>query len=271
MFEYDLQILFDTVLSHLPRVISAFLTLFIGFKLIKLFIKFLDKFFKAKDYDPSLEGFISSFAGIALKIILIISVIGMLGFEMTSLLALMGGAGVAVGMALSGTLQNFAGGVMILVFKPFKVGDFIEAQGYSGKVKEIQIFSTILTTPDNKTVFIPNAPLSNQTLVNYSYQKIRRIDLVIGISYNDNIDKARKILLEIAQNQKGVLKDKPVDVHVSELADSSVNLILRFWVSKDDYWDTKFGLNEKAKNAFDENGISIPYPHQDIYLHQADS
>jgi small conductance mechanosensitive channel len=191
---------------------------------------------------------------------------GMMGIEMTSFIAILGAAGLAVGMALSGTLQNFAGGVMILIFKPFKVGDFIDAQGYMGVVKEIQIFVTILTTPDNKTVIIPNGPLSNGSLTNFSTQPQRRVDWTFGIAYGDDYDTAKTMLLKMMDEDKRILKDPDPFVALGEMADSSVNLTVRAWVNASDYWDVFFDMNEKFYKNADKAGLSIPFPQMDVHL-----
>jgi len=187
---------------------------------------------------------------------------------MTSFIALIGAAGLAVGMALSGSLQNFAGGVMILLFKPFKAGDFIEAQGYSGVVKEIQIFNTLLTTPDNKIVILPNGGLSGSSMVNYSALPTRRVDFSFGTGYNDDIDQAKEVLQKIIDSDTRILKDPEAFVAVGELADSSVNFTVRVWVNAADYWGVYFDMQEKVKKEFDANNLSIPYPQTDVHLHK---
>ena len=191
----------------------------------------------------------------------------MLGIEMTSFIAILAAAGLAVGMALSGTLQNFAGGVMILLFKPYKVGDVIEAQGYIGSVKEIQIFVTVLTTPDNKTIIIPNGPLSNGSLTNFSTQETRRVDWTFGIGYGDDVDKAKEIIRNIVESDERVLKDPAVFIALGEMADSSVNLTVRVWVNAADYWGVFFDTNEKVYHAFNAGGINIPFPQMDVHVH----
>ena len=191
-----------------------------------------------------------------------------LGVEMTSFVAILAAAGLAVGMALSGTLQNFAGGVMILLFKPYQVGDFIEAQGYSGIVKEIQIFITVLTTPDNKTVLIPNGPLANGSLINYSTQPQRRVDWNFGIGYGDDLDKAYELIHQLLASDPQVLKDPAPFVALSTLGDNSVNLVVRAWVNASDYWDVHFRMNENVYRLFGEHGLSIPFPQLDVHLHE---
>lgn len=226
----------------------------------------LSKMMDKRKTDSSLKPFLMSLIGILLKTMLAISVLGMLGVQMTSFIAILGAAGLAVGMALSGTLQNFAGGVIILLFKPFKVGDYIDAQGHAGIVKEIQIFNTILLELDNKTVIIPNGPLSTGSMVNYSTQPTRRVDFTFGIAYGDNVDQARKIILDLFNSDKRILKDPSSFVGLSEMADSSVNLTARAWVEGADYWDVFFEINEKTYNAFNAEGISIPFPQMDVHI-----
>lgn len=221
-----------------------------------------------KDVEPSLRQFLKSLLSMLLKVLLFIAVISMLGIEMTSFVAILAAAGFAVGMALSGTLQNFAGGVMIILFKPFKVGDFIEAQGYTGTVKEIQIFNTILKTPDNKTIIIPNGGLSTGSLTNFSTEPQRRVDFTFGIGYEDDIDKARNIIMGLIAKDERILKDPAPFVAVSELADSSVNFVVRVWANAADYWGIYFDMTENVKKAFDKEGISIPYPQTDVHVHQ---
>ena len=255
--------------SYLPKLASALVILILGWWLIGLITRAITKFFERKNYDETLETFLTSFANVLLKILLIITVAGMIGVEMTSFIAMLGAAGLAVGMALQGTLQNFAGGVIILAFRPFKVGDFIEAQGFSGTVREIQIFNTILKTIDNKTVIIPNSPLATESLVNYSSERNRRLDLVFGIGYQDDIDKAKSVLEQLAKEDQRVLEHpQPPFIAVGELADSSVNLVMRLWVKQDDYWQLKFDITEAVKKSFDAQGISIPFPQRDVHLYQ---
>ena len=193
----------------------------------------------------------------------------MVGIQMTSFIAILGAAGLAVGMALSGTLQNFAGGVMILIFKPFKNGDFIEAQGHTGTVSEIQIFNTILKTLDNKTIIIPNGGLANGSMTNYSTEEKRRVDWTFGVGYGDKTDDAKGLLLELMSEDSRILSDPAAPfVAVSELGDSSVNFAVRAWVKAEDYWGVFFDMNEKVYNTFDKKGLSIPYPQMDVHVHK---
>ncbi len=256
----------NIVYTYGPKLLGAIAVLIIGNFIIKLIINSFSKVLDKKKTDSSLKPFLKSLISILLKTMLVISVLGMLGVQMTSFIAVLGAAGLAVGMALSGTLQNFAGGVIILMFKPFKVGDYVDAQGYAGIVKEIKIFNTILLELDNKTVIIPNGPLSTGSMVNYSTEPTRRVDFTFGIAYGDNVDKARKILFELFKGDKRILTDPAYFVGLSEMADSSVNLTARAWVKGEDYWDVFFEINEKTYNAFNAEGISIPFPQMDVHL-----
>ena len=192
----------------------------------------------------------------------------MLGVKMTSFIAVLGAAGLAIGMALSGSLQNFAGGVMILIFKPFKVGDYITAQGHSGTVKEIQIFQTILNTPDKKTVILPNGALSTGPMINFSTEPQRRVDFTFGIGYNDDIDKAKMVIREVVEKDARILKEPEPFIGVMSLGESSVDLVTRVWANAGDYWGIFFDMQENIKKEFDRQGISIPFPQRDVHLFQ---
>ncbi len=264
--EYS-QIGLDMLKEYGPQLLLAIFTLVIGLWIIRLITKAVSHLMEKRDVNPSLSPFVKSMINMVLKVLLVISVMGMIGIEMTSFIAILGAVGLAVGMALSGTLQNFAGGAMILLFKPFKVGDYIDAQGYSGTVKEIQIFNTILTTPDNKTIIIPNGGLSTSSMVNYSTEKTRRVDFTFGIGYSDDIDKAKAVLNDIVKQNELVLKKPEAFIAISELADSSVNFAVRVWVKSADYWSVYFDFTEKVKKAFDKENISIPFPQSDIHLY----
>lgn len=258
--------LLKLVVEYGGKLLLAVAVLIIGLIVINAMTKGLVKLMKKSSIDDTLVPFLKSIVNIILKALLIISVMGMVGIEMTSFIAILGAAGLAIGLALQGTLQNFAGGVMILIFKPFKVGDYIEAQGFAGSVKEIQIFNTILTTPDNATIIIPNSPLSTNAMKNVTSQETRRIDFSFGIGYDDDIDKAKALLKKLAESNELVMKDPQVMVAVEALADSSVNLKLRVWTKTVDYWDLYFGMTETVKKEFDKAGISIPYPQQDVHV-----
>jgi len=253
-----------------PKLLGAIAVLIIGGWVIKGMIRAFGKMMNKSKMDDSLKPFLKSLVGMSLKVMLFISALGMLGIEMTSFIAILGAVGLAVGMALSGTLQNFAGGVMILIFKPFKIGDFIEAQGYMGTVKEIQIFNTIVTTPDNKTIIIPNGGLSTSSMINYSTEEERRVDWTIGIAYGDDVDKARAVIKRLCDQDSRILKNPEVFIQVSELADSSVNFAVRAWVKATDYWGVFFDLNENVYKTFGSEGLNIPYPQMDVHVHKND-
>jgi len=251
-----------------PRLIGALLTLLIGWWIITIIQKVLRNSFEKREMEPSLRGFLNSIIGILLKTMLLISAIGMVGVEMTSFIAILGAVGLAIGLALSGTLQNFAGGVMILLFKPFKTGNYIEAQGHSVTVNEIQIFNTILKTPDNKTIIIPNGGLSTGSMINYSTEPRRRVDFLFGIGYGDDVDKAREVLKKLIDEDERILKVPEPFIAVKELGDSSVNLTVRVWAEAKNYWGIHFDMTEKVYKTFDKEGLNIPFPQMDVHMHK---
>lgn len=269
-FEFSTDMLMDVVINYGPALLKAIAVLVLGLWIVKIITGVIKKILTKSAVDPSLQGFLRSLVSITLKIMVYITALGMLGVEMTSFIAILGAAGLAVGLALSGTLQNFAGGVMILLFKPYKVGDFIDAQGHTGVVKEIQIFVTILTTPDNKTVIIPNGPLATGSLTNFSTQATRRVDWTFGIAYGDDVDKAYEVLRRLISEDERILSDPEPFMAVSALADSSVNIVVRVWVNAPDYWAVHFRLNEQVYKTFDKEGLSIPFPQRDVHLYKAD-
>ena len=256
----------DFVVDYGPKVIGAIVVLIIGLWIVKKATKSIGNMMEKRGIDDSLRPFLTSLIGTVLKLLVIISVMGMLGIEMTSFIAILGAAGLAIGMALSGTLQNFAGGVIILIFKPYKAGDFIEAQGHMGIVKEIQIFNTILTTVDNKTIIIPNGGLSTGSMTNFSTQPERRVDFTFGIAYGDDLNKAKQLIKDIAEKDERVLKDPEPFIRMGEMADSSVNITTRLWVKGADYWDVYFDTMEAVYDAFNANGINIPFPQMDVHI-----
>ncbi len=258
----------DYAIEYGLKLVGAIIVLIIGFWIVKRIAKIVNKIFTKKKFDESLKGFLTSLIVITLKVLIVITALSVLGVEMTSFIALLGAAGLAVGMALSGTLQNFAGGVMILLFKPYKVGDFIEAQGKMGAVKEIQIFNTIVTTPDNKTVIIPNGGLSTGTITNFSTQETRRVDLVFGVGYSTDINAAIRLINEVIKADERILKDPEPFVRLSEMADSSLNITSRSWVKGADYWNVYFDLIEKVHKTFVDNNIEIPFPQMDVHVQQ---
>ena len=246
-------------------LITAALTFIIGLWIIRLINRMVRKFFLKADYDPSLESFLQSFISIGLKLMLFVLVITQLGVQSSSLVAIIGAAGLAVGLALQGSLANFAGGVLILLFKPFKVGDFISAQGVDGTVKEISIFTTKISTFGNQMAIVPNGQLSNNNIINYNTQSTRRDKIAIGIGYSSNIKLAKEILLEICAENANILKDPAPEVYVAELGDSSVNLSLRFWARNEVFWAAHFHVMEELKSRFDAAGIEIPFPQRVIH------
>lgn len=256
----------DWLILNGPSFILAIITLIIGLWVINRTSRISKNVLDRKNTDPSLVTFLTSLVGIGLKILLLISVAGMVGIQTTSFVAILGAAGLAVGLALQGTLGNFAGGVLILLFKPYKVGQLIEAQGHTGWVKEIQIFVTILTTPDNKTVIIPNGAISNGNITNYSTLGKIRIDMVFGISYESDIKKAKAILEKVMSDHPKALHDPAPFVGVVGLGDSAVNLAVRPYSVPEDYWTVYFDVYERGKIALDEAGITIPFPQMDVHM-----
>ena len=249
------------------NVISAIVIFFVGKWIVNLVVKGLMKAMQKGDMDITLRRFVSNLARMLLMLFVIIAAIHQLGIQTASLIALLGAAGLAVGLALQGSLSNFAAGVLIVLFRPYKVGDWIEGGGVSGAVEEVQILTTVLKTGDNKRVIIPNSQIMGTTITNYSANDTRRVDLVVGVSYSDDLDKVRKELESLVAADDRILKDPAVTIAVSELADSSVNFVLRPWVKTADYWGVYFDLTEAIKKRFDEVGISIPFPQQDVYIH----
>ncbi|UII32526.1 mechanosensitive ion channel [Fulvivirga ulvae] len=248
-------------------IIKGVLVLVIGLQVVRFLSRGFNKFLEKRDTDASLTPFLRSLFHNLLLVLLILSVLATLGIQMTSFVAIIGAAGLAVGLALQGTLQNFAGGVIILTIKPFKVGDYIEGGGHSGTIKEIQIFNTILATPDNVQIVIPNGKLSNDSIKNYSANDNRRVDLVFGIGYGDDIKKAKEILENMVKNDERVLSEPEPTVTVASLGDSSVNFNVRPWVNRADYWSLYWDFQERVKLEFDKNGISIPFPQRDVHIY----
>ncbi|REE83252.1 small conductance mechanosensitive channel [Lutibacter oceani] len=256
----------DLALSFIERnavnVIVAFLILIIGLWLVKKIVKITRKVMDKRGVDITLQKFLGDLIGWGLKILVFITAISQVGVETTSFIAILGAAGLAVGLALQGSLANFAGGALIMIFKPFKVGDFIEAQGYSGTVKEIQIFVTKLNSPQNRLIILPNGALSNGNITNYSEENVARVDLTFGVSYDTDIKQAKEVLMKVLLDNPKVLKEPAPAVKLSELADSSVNFVVRPWVVTEDYWTVHFEVLEATKLELDKAGIEIPYPHQ---------
>lgn len=251
------------------KILAAFAIYIIGAWVVKKTKRLIKNLFIKRNLDPSLASFILSFYSITFTILLIIVTIGVLGVDTSSIVAVLAGSGLAVGMALSGTLQNFAGGMMILLFKPFKIGDFIEAQGYSGTVQSIEITTTHITTPDNKKIVLPNGALSNGAINNFSITGTRRCEWKIGISYGDDVSKAKEIILNLIKAHPAVIND-PMEpfVALAELADSSVIIVARAWTKSEDYWTLTFDINEQVYNQLPKNGINFPFPQMDVHIKQ---
>jgi len=252
----------DLLLEYIPSVISATFILVAGLFLIGIVTKSSKRIMANRGVDITLQKFLGNLGSWILKILLFITVISQLGITTTSFAAILAAGGLAVGLALQGSLANFAGGVLIMIFKPIKIGDFIEAQGQIGTVKEIEIFTTKLNTPDNKEIIIPNGALSNGNIVNYSTEATRRVDFTFSVDYASDIKKTKEILFGVLNSHPLVLKEPAIAVNLSELGDSSINFFTRGWVKKEDYWTVKFDVMEQVKEALDAAGIDIPYPHR---------
>ena len=253
------------------NLVTAIVIFFVGKWVVNLVVNGLLKAMQKGELDITLRRFIGNLARILLMLFVIIAAINQLGVQTASLIALLGAAGLAVGLALQGSLSNFAAGVLIVLFRPYKVGDWIEGGGIAGAVEEVQILTTVLKTGDNKRVIVPNSQIMGTTITNYSANETRRVDLVVGVSYSDDLDKVRKELEDLVDADERILKDPAVTIAVSELADSSVNFVVRPWVKTADYWAVYFDLTERVKKRFDEVGISIPFPQRDVYIHNVAS
>ena len=264
-YQHHLDNAIDWFWSIVPDLLMALIILVFGLWIIGIITRFFRRFFDRKDYDPTLETFLYSLIKVSLRILLFVLVITQLGVKTSSLVAILASAGIAIGLALQGSLSNFAGGILIFVFKPFKVGDFISAQGIDGTVKEITIFTTKLNTFGNQIAIIPNGPLSNNNIINYNAEATRRDKIDVGISYASDIKRAKEILLEICSENQGVLKEPAPEVYVGALADSSVILSLRFWAKNEDFWASHFHIMETLKYRFDKEGIEIPFPQLDVH------
>ena len=260
---------YELGIEYAPRLALAIITLLIGLWIIQGLSKVLKVSMNKSKVDPTLIPFIRSLVTWILKVLLFISVASMVGIATTSFVAVLGAAGLAIGLALQGSLGNFAGGVLIMIFKPYKVGDLIEAQGLLGVVKEVQIFNTILLSPQSKRVIIPNGAVSNGSIINYTAEGKIRVDLTIGVSYDSDIDTVKEILMNVLTSNELVLQDPAPFVGVLEMADSSVNFVVRPHCKPEHYWDVFFGVNEAMKKALDSHNITIPFPQRDVHLIQA--
>lgn len=255
------------LVGYAPQVIGAIITLIIGFLIIGWISSWFKNFLRKREIDPTITGFLSSFVSVGLKVLLLLAVAAKFGVETTSFVAIFGAMAFAIGMALQGSLGHFASGIMLLVFKPYKVGDLVTLNGFTGVVEAIEMFNTLLLTPDNKKIIIPNGVVTSNPMINISGQGEIRVDMTFGIGYDDDIDKAKAVIQKVADSCPQVLKSKPVDIFVSELADSSVNFAVRPWADSAHYWDVYFYMHEHIKKEMDKAGISIPYPQTDVHTH----
>lgn len=261
----------ELAMTYGPKLILAILVLLIGLWIIGRVTRVVSRGMERGNTEPTLSRFLTSLVSVGLKALLLISVASMIGIETTSFIAILGAAGLAIGLALQGSLANFAGGVLVLMFKPYRVGDFVEAQGVGGTVTEIQIFNTIINTADNKRIIVPNGAISNGIITNYSSESTRRVDFVFGIGYGDDIEQARKVIASLIAADERAFSDPEPQIVVGNLGESSVDLTVRVWANAADYWGLKFDLTEQVKLAFDAQGISIPYPQRDVHVHQANA
>jgi len=272
---FDWAGLWETVrtagLDFAMKALIAIVIFYVGRTIARLVTKGLRNVMQSQEVDKILETFVSNLVYWALMIFVIIAAINQVGIQTTSLIAVMGAAGLAVGLALQGSLANFAAGVLIVMFRPYRVGDFVEAAGIAGVVQQVQILTTILKTGDNKQIVVPNGQIMSSIITNYSANDTRRVDMTIGVSYDDDLDKVRETIRELVEADERILKDPECLIAVSELADSSVNFFVRPWVKTADYWGVMFDLTEAIKKRFDREGISFPFPQQDVHLYRSES
>lgn len=249
------------------NLVIALVILFVGRMVARLVTRGMRNLMQAREVDKILESFVCNLVYWTLMVFIIIAAVNQIGLQTTSLIAVIGAAGLAVGLALQGSLANFAAGVLIVVFRPYRVGDYVEAAGIAGSVLQVQILTTILKTPDNKEIIVPNGQIMSGIITNYSANDTRRVDMVVGVSYDDDLDNVRKTIQELVDADERILKDPECTIAVSELADSSVNFVVRPWVKTEDYWGVKFDLTEALKKRFDKEGISIPFPQRDVHVY----
>lgn len=261
--------IWDKVIEYGTNLAIAIVILVIGMMIANRIAKMFGKLLRAKNFDDSLQGFLISMVSISLKILVVLTALSQLGLEMTSFVALIGAAGLAIGMAFSGTLGNFAGGIMILIFRPYKVGDFVAVQGEEGTVLEIQIFNTILLSLDQKKIILPNGLVANGIMTNMTHQKVRRVDFTVGIAYGDNYDNAKALIQGFVDDDEKIIKEAENFIGLVSLGDSSVNLTVRVWCKVEDYWDVYFKMNERIYKEFGQAGLHIPFPQMDVHVHNA--
>jgi small conductance mechanosensitive channel len=258
----------EVLMQYGPKLLAAIAIFLIGKMIAKWGRRLVSRVMTKGDVDPLIIGFTSSIVYIGMMVFVVMAALGQIGIQTTSFIAILGAAGLAIGLALQGSLANFAAGFLLIIFRPFKVGDVVEAAGVTGKVEVIQIFTTTLKTPDNKTIIIPNAKLGGDNIINYSTQENRRVDMTVGVSYDADLKQVRTILEDIVSKDERILKDPAHQIVVGELADNSVNFFVRVWVKSADYWDVYFDANETVKLRLDNAGIGIPYPQRDIHLYE---
>ena len=249
------------------NVAIAIAIFYVGKMVVSLVVRGLHKVMQRQEVDKTLETFVCNLVRMVLLVVVVIAAIGQIGIETTSFIAIFGAAGLAVGLALQGSLSNFAAGVLIVLFRPYRVGDFIEAAGINGVVEQVQILTTVLKTGDNKQVIVPNGQIMDSIITNYSANDTRRVDMVVGVSYDDDLDKVRDTIKELIAAEDRILDEPACTIAVSALADSSVNFVVRPWVKTPDYWGVMFDLTEAIKKRFDKDGITFPFPQQDVHLH----
>jgi len=274
----DLGITLDEAVTFLKtsalefgiNLVTAIVIFYVGRIFVRLTTRGIRMVMESQDVDKTLVSFVSNLVNMILLVVVVIAAVDALGVQTTSFIAIIGAAGLAVGLALQGSLSNFASGVLIIIFRPYKVGDWIEGAGISGGVEDVQILTTILKTGDNKQIIVPNSQIMSGIITNYSAKDTRRIDMIVGVSYDDDLDKVRDTLEKLVAAEDRILKDPVHMIAVSELADSSVNFVVRPWVKTSDYWGVKFDLTEAIKKRFDQEGISFPFPQQDVHLYKAD-
>jgi len=252
------------------NVAIAIAIFYVGKLVVSLIVRGMRKVMRRQEVDKTLETFVCNLVRIILMVVVIIAAIGQIGIQTTSFIAIFGAAGLAVGLALQGSLSNFAAGVLIVLFRPYKVGDFVEAAGIAGVVEQVQILTTILKTGDNKQIIVPNGQIMDSIITNYSANDKRRVDMVVGVSYDDDLDKVRSTIEELVAADERILAEPACTIAVSALADSSVNFVVRPWVNTADYWGVMFDLTEAIKKRFDKEGISFPFPQQDVHLYKAE-
>jgi small conductance mechanosensitive channel len=269
--EFNVDSISEMIIAYAPKVLGAILTLVIGFWLANFLAKRVKKALTKRNVDKSLIPFLVSLVAIGLKILVLLSAASMFGLEVTSFVAIFGALAFAIGMALQGNLSHMAAGILILFFKPFKIDDFIVTNGYSGTVTEISIFNTILTTLDNRIIIIPNGTITANPLENLTKNPIRKVPLTFGIGYGDDIDKARSVIEKVVASCPQIMHERPTDIFVSELADSSVNFVVRPWCKTEDFWTVNFYMHEQIKKEFDKNEIGIPFPQMDVHMHKTEN